>query len=134
MGTEPFDQDDLPVWIAGDPWERQIRELLDRMDREVDAVVVEGPNDKAALREGGVTVPVFECSSSSGLDTFARRLPGQTIVILTDYDTHGRRLNGQLRDLLSDARIESRWRRDLGLLLTKRGRYDIESLNNVFGL
>lgn len=124
--------DRLPGWLATDPWERALRDLLERMDATIDTIVVEGPRDEAALRKAGVETAIHTCSHSAGLVRFARSLPGQHIAILTDYDEPGRRLNGRLRDLLPDGRVDPRWRRDLGLLLTQRGRYDIESLNNVF--
>lgn len=124
--------DDVPDWLTGGPWHRDLRELLQRMDRQVDAVVVEGPNDEAALRRVGVETPIHTCSQTNGLAGFASSLPGEQIAILTDYDDPGQRLNAKLRAYIPDARVDPRWRRELGLLLTQRGRYDIESLNNVF--
>ena len=132
MGSDPFDGDLPPTWLTGDPWERELRELLSRMDRSVNTIVVEGPNDRRGLRAGGVTTTIAECSTGSGIDTLSRKLTDEPIAILTDYDDHGRRLNGQLRDRLPDAAVEPQWRRDLGLLLTQRGRYDIEALRNIF--
>lgn len=131
MGVDPF-EGQPPTWLANDPWERELWEVLRRMDRAVEAVIVEGPNDRQALRTGGVTVSIHECSSGSGVDGCCRSITDGPVAILTDYDDHGRRLNGELRDRLPDAVVEPRWRRDLGLLLTQRGRYDVESLNNVF--
>lgn len=131
MGIEDLDVV-IPPWLTADPWEREVRQLLVSMDREVDAIVVEGPNDTSALRAGGVETHIAECARCRNLDHFADELAGGPIAILTDFDDHGRRLNGRLRDLLPDHRVESRWRREVGLLLTQRGRYDIESLNNVF--
>lgn len=126
------DRPDLPPWLSGDPWERELRELLERMDRSVEAVIVEGTNDRKALQNGGVASRIHTCSQTSGLDAFATCLSARSIAILTDYDDPGRRLNAKLREYIPDRHVEPRWRRDLGLLLTKRGRYDIESLNNVF--
>ena len=135
-GSGPDDEiDDRlegPTTWTADPWERAVREVLERMDAEVSTVVVEGPRDRAALRTAGVESPIRTCAQSDGLVPFAASLPDGPIAILTDYDTAGRQLNGRLRELVHDGRVESRWRRELGLLLTQRGRYDVESLNNVF--
>lgn len=131
MTTERV-EDRLPDWLSGDPWERDVRKLLARMNRRVETVIVEGPNDRAALRTAGVDARIRTCSQTDGLVDFAASLEGAPIAILTDYDDPGRRLNGRLRHLLPDGRVDPCWRRDLGLLLTQRGRYDIESLNNVF--
>ena len=132
MESDPFGDGHIQPWLAGDPWERKLRELLVRMDRSVEVVIVEGPNDRSALRSGGVTVDIHECSTGRGVAGCARTITGGPVAILTDYDDHGRRLNGELRDLLPDAAVAPHWRQELGLLLTSRGRYDIESLNNVF--
>lgn len=130
--TEPFDQAP-PSWALGDQWRRDLHELLQRMDRDVEAIIVEGPNDRQALRDTGVTTSIHMCSRSNGLVGFATSVDADSIAILTDYDDHGRGLNGKLRELLPDAHVASRWRRELGLHLTQRGHYDIESINNVFG-
>lgn len=125
--------DRFPIEMrARDPWEREVRELLRSMDRDVEAVIVEGPNDATALRTGGVTVPIHHCAMSTGIIEFATGISVEPLAILTDFDQAGRALNGQLRELIPPSQVESRWRRDLGLLLTQRGHYDIESLNNVF--
>ncbi len=123
----------MPETLAADPWERELRHLLDRMDERVGTVIVEGPRDQDGLRAAGVTAPIRACGNCEGLMSFVETIEGSPIAILTDFDDHGRHLNGRFRDLLPDHRVEPRWRRDLGLLLTQRGRYDIESLNNVFG-
>ena len=125
-------EDRLPPSIATDPWERALREVLDGMDREVAQIVVEGPNDRQALRKAGLDSPIEECSQTAGLTGFADQLTGDPIAILTDFDDAGRRLNGRLRDVLPDARVATHWRREVGLVLTQHGHYEIESLNNVF--
>lgn len=131
MGVEELD-DVLPPSLWLDPWEREILDILERMDESVDAVVVEGPNDTEALRRAGVETKILECTRCSRLYRVSDRLSWHSVAILTDFDEHGRHLNGRLRELLSDRDVELRWRRELGLVLTQRGRYDIESLQNVF--
>lgn len=123
----------MPETVRADPWERELGRLLEEMDRQVGAIIVEGRRDRDALRAAGVSSPIRSCGQCGGLVNFMETVDGDPIAILTDYDEHGRRLNGRFRDLLPGHRVDSRWRRDLGLLLTQRGRYDIESLNNVFG-
>lgn len=112
-------------------WEREVRALIAEMDRTVATVVVEGKRDEQALRDLGVETPIVACARTAGLLEVSRSIDGEPIAILTDYDEHGRKLNGKLRDYLPDGRVESRWRRELGLLLTQRGHYDVESLNGI---
>ncbi len=126
--NEEFDLD----WLHPDPWVRSIRELVTDMDATVPTVVVEGKRDRQGLERAGYTGTVRQCSDASGIVPFADSLEGTPVAILTDYDGAGRQLNGRLRELLPARRVDPYWRRELGLLLTQRGRYDIEALNNVF--
>lgn len=124
--------EDLSVGLHPDPWARELHRTFTAMDRAVDRIVVEGGRDRAGLRACGVRSPISECATGGELYGFSRELDGTAVVLLTDYDTHGRHLNGRLRDLLSASRVVPRWRREVGLLLTQRGHYEIEALNNVF--
>ncbi len=110
-----------------------VEQLVRDMNQNVDAVIVEGKNDKAALERAGCTAEIYTCSRSNGLVGFARSVAIEDrIAILTDYDAEGKRLNGRLRDLLPGKHVRPIWRQKLGKLLTEYGRRDIESLNNVF--
>lgn len=111
-----------------------VERLVHAMNRDVDAVVVEGRNDRTALERAGVTQPIYTCSDANGLVAFARTVAQEdSVAILTDFDAEGKRLNGRLRDLLPGRCVQPIWRQKLGKLLTRHGRRDIESLNNVFG-
>jgi 5S rRNA maturation endonuclease (ribonuclease M5) len=110
-----------------------VQQLVQKMNRDVDAVIVEGPNDREALKSAGVTRPIHTCSDTNGIVGFARSMAAEgTVAILTDFDEAGKRLNGRLRELLPGRKVRSIWRQKLGKLLTEHGRRDIESLNNVF--
>ena len=120
------------TWLVDDPWTQEVRELLGAMDQGVEIVIVEGQRDRSALRKGGVTCTIRTCAQSGGLVAFSESIDTYPVAILTDYDPAGKQLNARLRDLLPDATVDPRWRRDLGALLTQQGHYDIESLNKVF--
>lgn len=109
-----------------------VKQLVREMDRDVDAVIVEGQNDRAALQRAGCTTPIYTCSQTNGLVGFARDIADGRIAILTDFDEEGKRLNGRLRDLLPGKHVRPIWRQKFGKVLTASGRRDIESLNNVF--
>lgn len=113
--------------------ETEVRALVEKMERDVDAVIVEGRRDKDALRAAGFTNTIHTCSDANGLVNFARAIPlDETVTILTDFDQEGKRLNGRLRDLIPGSQVRPIWRKKIGKLLTEHGRRDIESLNNVF--
>lgn len=106
--------------------------VIDRMNAELDAVIVEGERDRRAVRAAGFEGRILTFSNSAGVLPFVETVDGLRVTILTDYDREGRRINAKLRTHLSDRDVEPRWRRELGRLLTERGRYDVESMNNLF--
>lgn len=110
-----------------------VRQLTADMDADVNTVVVEGRNDKVAMERAGFTGTIYTCSETNGLVGFARTVAQEeSVTILTDFDAEGKQLNGRLRDLLPDSMVRPVWRKKFGKLLTRHGRRDIESLNNLF--
>jgi len=67
----------------------QIYELLDKISREEIPVIVEGRNDKKALRELGIE-HIFTLNKP--LYKIIEELPGKEVVILTDFDAKGKQL------------------------------------------
>ncbi len=110
-----------------------VQQLVAEMDRDVDAAIVEGRNDRKALERAGFTSTIHTCTDTDGLIGFARNVSTEgSVVILTDFDEEGKALNGRLRDLIPDRSLHPIWRKKLGKLMTEHGRRDIESLNNLF--
>ncbi|MFZ2070141.1 MAG: toprim domain-containing protein [Halobacteriota archaeon] len=110
---------------------RVIHEM--EMDEFVDAVIVEGVHDKAALREMGVTKEIAMCSSGPySYAGFVDYLTGRyrRITILTDYDRAGKRLNKKLTTRLEreGVKVEKRYRDKIGMILVLRGFHEIESM------
>lgn len=109
-----------------------IEDVVTAMDRDVDAVIVEGKRDETALRRAGFTGDVYTCSTADGLIHLARELPHDVdVAILTDFDQEGRSMHGRLRDAIPGRNVQGVWRKKLQRLLTADGRRDIEALNNV---
>ena len=131
---DPGPIDDLPIEpYYPDPWVQSVHTLIREMDQSVEIVIVEGKRDQAGLEAAGYTGSIIQCSNTAGIVPFAHQLDEEPIAILTDYDPAGRELNGKLRELIPARKVDAYWRRELGLLLTQRGRYEIEALNNIFG-
>lgn len=104
------------------------------MDRDVDAVIVEGERDRAALEAAGFTGTVYTVSDDpAGVPALAKRVLEETddIAILTDFDPEGRELNRDLQAFIPERVNRKIWRKKLGTLLTADGRRDIESINNL---
>lgn len=114
----------------------EVESLVQEMDRDVDAAIVEGRKDKEALQKAGFTGKIYKCSeNSNGMASFSRKVGAEnsSVSILTDFDSEGRSLCGSLRDSLPEKKVHRIWRRKLGKLLTVNGRRDVESINNILG-
>jgi 5S rRNA maturation endonuclease (ribonuclease M5) len=112
----------------------KVRELVESMDRDVDAVKVEGGHDREALERAGFSGRIYVCSGNRGsLSSLAQAVKDDrvTVSILTDFDEEGRKICGKLRDSIPERRTRRVWRRKLGKMLTRKGRRDIESINNL---
>ncbi|MDY6773561.1 MAG: hypothetical protein SVS85_00040 [Candidatus Nanohaloarchaea archaeon] len=115
--------------------EREVVSLVEEMDRDVDAVVVEGKRDREAIEEAGFSGRIYTCSQNTdGIASVAREVREEdSVAILTDFDEEGGDLCGELRDRIPDSKLRKHWRKELGKLLTEKGRRDIESINNLVG-
>lgn len=115
-----------------EPWVLELEGIIRRMNVEIDTAIVEGPRDESGLRHAGFESTVKKVGTATNLLTFVDSIDANSIVILTDYDREGKRINAMLREHLPESRCNIQYRRDIGRVLTKHGRYDIESLNNIF--
>lgn len=115
------------------PLKQEVAELIASMGEDVDAVVVEGGNDRDALRRAGFDGVIETCSETEGFVAFAKRVARSydRVAILTDYDAEGKELNRKLQEYLPESQNRKRWRRELGKILTDHGRRDIESITNI---
>lgn len=115
-------------------YREEMIELLQRADRDADAIIVEGVSDKKVLRQCGVESRVFTCGGKEP-EAFAETIGrvSERVVILTDFDSHGKELNDEFRHLLrEDVHVLSAHRRDIGAHLTESGRHCIEDLRPLF--
>ncbi len=115
---------------------RSLSELFEEMAGEVDAVVVEGPRDRAALRALGYAGPVLLASGSRmGRADFVDAVAGRcrTVVLLTDFDREGRALAARLRGRLekSGVRVAPEWRNRLRESLDGTGCRTVEGLKRL---
>lgn len=115
------------------PLQHDVEELIAAMDEDVDCAIVEGGNDRDALRRAGFTGSIETCSETDGFVAFAKRVARtyDRVAILTDYDEEGKELNRKLQAYIPGSRNRKRWRKELGKILTDHGRRDIEAITNV---
>lgn len=116
------------------PLQTEIENLIDRMDTDVDAAVVEGKRDREALEGAGFDGRIYTCSENTdGLASLAATLTSDAgqIAVLTDFDEEGRKLCSSLKRMIPGRYLNRVWRKKLGKLLTARGHRDVESINNI---
>ncbi|MDY6771078.1 MAG: hypothetical protein SV186_03920 [Candidatus Nanohaloarchaea archaeon] len=115
-------------------YRERVRRFVQRMDDNVDAIIVEGESDKRVLRRLGAESRIFTSGGRSP-EPFAETVARVTdrLVILTDFDEHGKELNKEFQHLLrEDVTIFHAYRRDFGKLLTSSGRHCVEDLRPLF--
>lgn len=113
----------------------QLRDLVHRIDRDADAVVVEGRHDKEVLEHLGLSVRVFTCAGripTEFCNTVGR--VSSHVVMLTDFDSHGKELNREMSRMLSEKTdVMHAYREEFGALLTSKGRHCIEDIRPLLG-
>jgi 5S rRNA maturation endonuclease (ribonuclease M5) len=116
---------------------RQLKELertVEKIDRDVDSVIVEGYSDKKALQKLGFTGRIFLCAERAVEDLVEDVVrPTETVAILTDFDSHGKEQNKELsHELQKEMNVDFAARRDFGKVLTSQGRHDVEDVKPLF--
>lgn len=112
---------------------QDLETFVREMTEEVDAVVVEGPRDRAALRTFGYSGPILLASGNGQnradfIDSIGERY--RRVALLTDFDDEGRALEARLRSRLerSGVKIAPEWRNRLRGLLDGTGCRAVEGL------
>lgn len=112
----------------------ELKSVVQEIDDSVDAVVVEGAHDKAALVEMGITKEIAMYSSGFSYVDLVDYLRSRykRVAILTDYDRAGKRFNKKLTAGLEceGVKVEKRYREKIGKILGIRGMKSIESINS----
>jgi 5S rRNA maturation endonuclease (ribonuclease M5) len=113
---------------------QKLIEVTDKLDRDLDAVIVEGFCDKQVMRKLGFEGKIF-LSAERKLELLAEDVErgAEKIAILTDFDTHGKEENRKLRQLLQDkVDVFNSAREEFGSQLTSTGRRTIEDIEPLF--
>jgi len=113
---------------------KELELIIEEMNREVDAVIVEGSHDRAALEEMGFRKDMLLYSESKLSDGDFVELVSkkyERVVILTDYDRDGKYFNKKLSEKLQRCGVcvEHIYRDKIGRLLGLCGIKDIESIS-----
>jgi len=108
---------------------KKLEKVVEKLDRDLDSVIVEGYDDREVIKELGFTGKVFLSAEKTVEDLVEDVVRGSNrTAILTDFDSHGKKENKKIRKALEEKVNNSISSRNLiGKQLTKNGRMTIES-------
>jgi len=113
---------------------KNLERLVDKLDKDLDSVIVEGFSDRKAMRKLGFNGKIFlsaEASVESLTEDVARG--SEKTAVLTDFDSHGKKQNKKIRQSLEgEVKNSLTSRKKFGLQLTSNDRHAIEDLLPLF--
>jgi len=98
-------------------------ELIEKMNREVDVVIVEGINDKKVLRELGFKKEILTVGT--------RKRPNGKFTILTDFDEEGKKIAKRLCKKYGEKHLIKVYRKKFNELLSRYGIKEIEGIRSI---
>lgn len=113
---------------------KKLESLVEKMDRDADAVVVEGYRDRILLEKLGFSGRIFE-SAELTLEDLVENVSRAVdrVVVLTDFDRHGKKRNLEIASALEkEVDVLRTSRKRFGQQLTSTGRRDVEDALPLF--
>lgn len=115
--------------------ERQkLVKVTEKLDRDLDALIVEGFCDKKVMQKLGFEGKIF-LSAERKLEFLAEDVErgADRVAVLTDFDSHGKEENRKIRQILQDrVDVFNSARDEFGAQLTSTGRRTIEDIEPLF--
>jgi len=109
---------------------QKLIEVTDRLDRDLDALIVEGFCDKQVMRKLGFEGKIF-LSAERKTELLAEDVErgAEKVAVLTDFDSHGKEQNRKIRQQLQDkVDVLNSAREEFGIQLTSTGRRTVEDI------
>ena len=105
-----------------------------KLEKNADAVIVEGISDKIMLQKLGFESKIFMSAEKTVEDLREDVGRGASrVVVLTDFDTHGKEESKKISKALeSEVDVIKSLREDFGAQLTSTGRRAIEDIRPLF--
>lgn len=113
---------------------KELEEVVERLDRDLDSVIVEGFEDRRMMRKLGFSGKVFMSAERSVEDLVEDVSRGaETVAVLTDFDEHGKEESRKLtRELDREIDVVKSARKEFGAQLTSTGRRAVEDVRPLF--
>lgn len=113
---------------------KELEQVTEKVDKNVDAAVVEGFSDKKVLEKLGFSGKIF-LSAERTLEDLVEDISrgSDKVAVLTDFDSHGKEQNHEIaRRLQQEVDVLRSARDEFGKQLTSTGRRDIEDARPLF--
>lgn len=113
---------------------KRLEAEVEKIDRDVDAAVVEGYSDKKALRKLGFESKIFLSAERTVEDLTEDVIRGaDRVAVLTDFDEHGKEQNREISQALNkEIDVIRSARKDFGAQLTSTDRRAVEDVRPLF--
>lgn len=113
---------------------KQLEAVVEKLDRDLDSIIVEGVADREVMRELGFTGKIFLSAERTIEDLVEDVARGsKKTAVLTDFDSHGKEQNRKISQALQgEVKNSHSSREELGRQLTSEGRMTIESAAPLF--
>ena len=113
---------------------KQLQAEVEKIDRDVDAAIVEGWSDKKALRKLGFESKIFLSAERTIEDLAEDVIRGaDRVAVLTDFDEHGKEQSKKISQALNkDIDVLRTARKDFGAQLTSTDRRAVEDVRPLF--
>ncbi|MFB6147384.1 MAG: hypothetical protein ABEJ66_00720 [Candidatus Nanohaloarchaea archaeon] len=113
---------------------KQLESIVEKLERDVDSIVVEGFSDKQVMRKLGYSGRIFlsaERETEDLVEDVGRR--SERVAVLTDFDEHGKQQNMEISQALEEeVDVIRASRKEFGAQLTSTGRQCIEDVAPLF--
>ncbi len=113
---------------------KQLEQVVQHIDRNVDSVIVEGHADRKVMRKLGFNGKIFLSAEKTIEDLVEDVSRGSDrTAVLTDFDEHGKEQNREIRHALQgEVKNSIKSREQLGKQLTSNGRMTVEAAAPLF--
>lgn len=113
---------------------KRLEQVVEKLDRDLDSIIVEGFDDQKVMRKLGFTGKIFlsaEVTIESLVEDVSRG--SEKTAVLTDFDSHGKEQNKKIRQALQgEVKNSISSREEFGLQLTSNDRHAVEDVRPLY--
>jgi len=113
---------------------KHLEQIVQKMDKNLDSVIVEGHDDRDSIQKLGFTGKIFMSAEKTVEDLAEDVARGSNrTAVLTDFDSHGKQQNQKIRQAIQgEVKNSVSSRKEFGKQLTSKGRHAVEDVKPLF--